>query len=94
MDLAAFLTQPHPPPFALAEIILDLHRGRRSRAPRNRASARSAPDPYGNARKSPPMTLRAFFIRASRRRIRNRRWKMVPPLRPRADNVLRCPQNS
>jgi hypothetical protein len=52
-------------------------RRRRSRTPRNSASARSAPDRYGNARKSPPMTLRAFFIRASRRRIRNRRWKMV-----------------
>ena len=69
-------------------------RRRRSRAPRNRASARSAPDPYGNAIKSPPMTLRAFFIRTSRHRIRNRRWKMVPLLRPRADNVLRCPPNS
>src|SRR5271168_561175 len=81
VDLAAFLVQPHPPPFALAEMILDLHRGGGAHARegrRNRPSARSAPDRYGNARKSPPMTLRTFFIRTSRRRIRNRRWKMVP----------------
>jgi hypothetical protein len=91
VDLAAFLVQPHPPPFALAEIILDLHRDGGAHAREGIGHQRPI---AMETLESPPMTIRAFFIRTTRRRIRNRRWKMVPPLRPRADNVLRCPPNS
>jgi hypothetical protein len=75
VDLAAFLVQPHPPPFALAEIILDLYRDGGAHAREGIGHQR---DRRRIARETlKRVRLRAFFILTSRRRIRNRRWKMV-----------------